>query len=84
MGRLLIHTEQLSGTTVTGGITIDSGYAVSGQGSFAVSSGLVNVLSKLPITLDYNGANPINLSIVCTPFSGTASINSAISWKEVI
>ena len=72
----------IAGTTVTGGILLASGFAVSGSG-IVLGRANGSLLSKLPIVLDVAGANPINVSIVCTSFSGTASVSATLNWTEV-
>jgi len=71
----------VAGTTVTGGEVVHAGYVVAGSG---VTRGQVSqvVSSQYPIGLDINGANPTTFSLVCTSFTGTSTINSAVSWRE--
>lgn len=71
----------VAGTTVTGGIVLAQGYcAVGTKTGSSMSKGLT---SKLPLVLDIAGANPINLSIVCTSMSGTSNVAGAFNWLEI-
>lgn len=71
----------VAGTTVTGGIVIDSGFVGVGfRGATGINKEL---LSKLPLTLDMDGNNPINLSLIITSFTGTANASGVLSWKEI-
>lgn len=67
-------------TAISGGLTIQSGYVVAGAGSTrqSVRNGIA---SRLPLTLDAAGSNPINLSVVATSMSGTASVAAALNWR---
>ncbi len=72
-----------AGTTVTGGELIDAGFIPAGTKNNP-SPDLSNIfLSKLPLCLDASGANPTIFSIVATPFTGTATVNAALSWREI-
>lgn len=73
----------VAGTTVTGGITIHSGFLAATSSSVRGSSGSQNLFNKMPLTLDIAGANPINLSVVVTSFTGTSNVNASLAWKEV-
>mgnify|MGYP001582821632 CR=1 FL=1 len=81
-GASSITEYDTAGTTVTGGILLLSGYAVAGQGSSGGKT-TTSLLSKLPIVLDAAGGSPINVSIVCTALSGTASVSATMNWLEV-
>lgn len=71
----------VAGTTVTGGDVIASGYVMaSNQVKSAVNEALV---TRLPLTLDIAGANPINVSIVCTSFTGNSIDRGAFQWREI-
>lgn len=71
----------IAGTTITGGEVIAAGYAVTGTGS---AKGTLSkaISDKFPLTLDIAGANPKNMSIVCTSFTGTAACSGAMTFKE--
>lgn len=75
-----VHGDAAVGA-FTGGITMQSGYAISGSGAArATFSG--NTQSKLPIALDMNGANPIAVSLVVTAVTGTSNVEGSLSYKE--
>jgi hypothetical protein len=70
--------------TISGGFPIQSFYvAVNGAGGNARGDIASPILSRLPLTLDIDGANPIPLTIACTALASTASISAAINWNEV-
>lgn len=71
----------VAGTTVTGGEIIASGYCMAGAGTVRGLSGK-QISSQYPLSLDIDGANPSNISLVCTSFSGTATVSAAINVKE--
>ena len=48
-----------------------------------VGSGEADIISKLPITLDINGANPIPIAITAQSKTGTAGVFASIRWREV-
>ncbi len=80
----------VAGTTVTGGVTISSGYAsAGGTGSNAFSTSQQRSLqARLPIALDIDGAHPTtpytdSISVVVTSMSGTSNVASNISWREI-
>lgn len=75
----------VAGTTVTGGQVINAFYVpASSQGSQSTpGSETLGLLSRLPLTLDIAGANPINLSLVATSFSGTSNVSGALYWQEI-
>lgn len=73
----------IAGTTVTGGVVIDSGFITAGSGSKSAGTAVSNALSKLPFTLDVAGANPITLSVVVTSFSGTSNVSASLKWLEL-
>lgn len=64
----------------TGGYTIQSGYVVAGSGSTrqSIRNGIA---SRLPLTLDAAGSNPINLSVVVTSMASSASVAAALNWR---
>ncbi len=76
----------VAGTTVTGGIPIkEFSVAATLQGSRLLSNQEAEDLaSRLPLTLDIDGANPINLSLVVTGRNGgTTSVTGTIDVKEI-
>ena len=72
-----------SATAISGGIAINAFFvpagAINRQGP---QSGQASLQSKLPLTLDIDGANPINVSVVATAFSATASCVASLFWNE--
>lgn len=71
-------------TAISGGFPVQSFYvSTTGAGGNARGTDASPILSKLPLTLDIDGANPIPLSVVCTPLSGTATVHASINWDEV-
>jgi hypothetical protein len=71
----------VAGTTVTGGEILDSGYVPSSGGGLIVLT--KNISNKLPLSLDINGANPTNISIVVTSIGGSANSWGAINVREI-
>ncbi len=74
----------VAGTTVTGGAVVDSGFVLSGAGSTR-SLATDQLSTRSPFTLsqiDALAARQDSISIVCTAFTGTSSITSAINWYE--
>lgn len=76
-----VHGDANAGAFTNGNV-IESGYAQAGSGSSKneISAGIA---SKFPITLDYAGSNPRAMSLACTAFSGTATVNASIAWSEL-
>ena len=74
----------VAGTTVTGGITIASGYVLSGSGTTkGASGGEIDIRNPFVLRqIDALAANQDSISILCTAFSGTSNILSAINWHE--
>jgi hypothetical protein len=71
-------------TAISGGFPVQSFYvSTAGTGANARGESASPILSKLPLTLDIDGANPIPLTIVCTPLAATAAVHAAINWDEV-
>lgn len=69
-------------TAISGGHVIQSGYVVAGTGSVRQSV-RHGIGSRLPLTLDAAGANPIPLSVVVTSMSGSASVAAALNWRSL-
>lgn len=70
---------------ITGGIKVFSEYIPSSGANpnSRIGEGESALLSKLPLTLDINGENPINLSIVVTSLNATSNINASFRWREI-
>jgi hypothetical protein len=73
----------VSANTITGGVTIESGYVAGTAGGASRSTVSGNLLNKLPITLDASGLNPINLAIVVNSFAGTSNMSATFNWTEI-
>lgn len=65
-----------------GGIRIDNGFVASNAGGNR-SPQIGSFTSRLPITLDINGTNPIPVSIVVRSTTGTPTVRGSISWSEL-
>lgn len=74
----------VAGTTVTGGTVVEAGFVLSGSGSTrAQTSGQVSTRAPFVLSqIDALAARQDSISIVCTSFTGTSSITSAINWFE--
>ena len=71
----------VSATTITGGHIIASGYVPATRNVSNIFHREYKAVRS--ITLDIDGANPENLTIVCTSKTGVASnILSSLTWKE--
>lgn len=71
----------LSATAITGGETIKEGYAVSSvQTRSAISK---SFSTKVPITLDIDGLNPKNLSLVATAIGGNTDVYASLSVRQL-
>jgi hypothetical protein len=79
-----ITEYDLSATVISGGYVVNSFVVeTAGAGGNARGAGGSPILSRLPLTLDIDGNNPLPLSIVCTGIGGTANILPSINWDEV-
>lgn len=76
-----ITERDSTATAITGGITISPDFASSTNQSRVTVP--VNLAQRLPLTLDTAGANPINLSLVVTSFSGDATCHGVMKWREL-
>jgi hypothetical protein len=72
----------IAATAISGGITT---YSFTLSGGIAATQGdLISAfLSRLPLTLDQAGTNPIPLSIVVTAFTGTVAAGAQFNWREI-
>lgn len=75
----------VAGTTITGGVVVNAFYvtASGSGGNSAPSTSSLGLLSRLPLTLDIAGANPKNISVVVTSFSGTTNVSGSLFWQEL-
>lgn len=67
---------------ITGGTTIATFPAASGQGQTAKETEK-QVQSRLPLSLDIAGLNPKKLTIAAVSRSGTANVSGFLDWNEV-
>jgi hypothetical protein len=71
----------IAGTTVTGGEIVSSGYSLAGTGSTRGKAS-AETQSKYPMALDVDGGTPPIMALVCTSFTGTATVNASLGFKE--
>lgn len=76
-----IAESDVSATAISGGTVIDSFY-ISAAANPHVAN-LAQIFQKLVLALNIAGAAPDNLTIVCTAFTGTATVNGVLTWKEL-
>lgn len=82
VGTNSIVEYDVGATTITGGDVIASGFVINASsGNRTIFN--ENILSRIPLVLDIAGANPVVLSLVATSFTGTSSVTSEISWREL-
>lgn len=75
--------KDVAATAITGGTTIGAfNVLTAGGGSNTKGSAQQGVLSRLPLTLDIDGSNPIPFTVVATSLSGTAVLSATINWQE--
>lgn len=76
----------VTATTITGGVAVIKGFAISGSGSSAgTANGQADLRNPLVISkIDSLATTQNNISIVCTSFSGTSNITPAGNWHEQI
>ena len=73
----------ISATAVSGGEIVTSGYVnVTGAGTNAVGAAAIDIKNERIVTNSMDGTTPDIVTIVCTPFSGTANVSASISWLE--
>lgn len=73
-----------SATSCTNGVIIAKGYVgVGGTGSSSSVSFTKSLLSKIPISLDIDGANPTNITIEVRTRTGNADCLVAYNWVEL-
>ncbi len=72
-----------AGTTVTGGETIDNGFAIAGQGKALTIESPAALFFNYPVSLNIAGDTQIIVSIVATAFTSTASVNAGATWREI-
>lgn len=74
--------KDVSATAISGGIIVDTGYALSGQGNRADFIRSNQPIGGISFALDIAGSVQDTISIVCTSFSGTSNVGAEISWIE--
>ena len=72
-----------SATSISGGIVIDGGYLFAGTTNKNTGQIGGDLLSRLPFSLDIDGANPIKLTIVARTLSGTVDSYASMKWLEL-
>lgn len=82
VGTNSITNFDVAATAITGGDVIGSFYVLSG---ILISRGVVDVdvVDLRPIGIGIGGATPIPISVVCTSFTGTSTVNASLGWKEL-
>jgi hypothetical protein len=73
--------RDIAGTTVTGGEVIASGYTSTGSGN-ARNIASKEISNLYPLALGIEGTDQPILALVCTAFTGTATVNGAINVRE--
>lgn len=75
--------SDVAATTIAGGTIIAAFYA-SGAPTGTRTQATASLLDKLQaITLNFDGTVPDTLSVVCTAFTGSVTVNAALNWKEI-
>ena len=74
-------TKDVAGTSITGGIVVDSGYITAGTGSSrtAISKAIT---SKYPLAVSQAGVQH-SYTVAVTSFTGTCDAQASITWKEI-
>ena len=73
-----------TGSTITGGIAVDSTYSPAAGGGNAIRSALDYHLQQFyPLCLDLNGSNPQSIYVACTGIGGTPTVNVEMTWLEL-
>jgi hypothetical protein len=74
----------VTGTTITGGETIWSGYGYQSNAGARVEMPLDHLVnSDIPLTLSVAGTSPTLLSIVITSLGTATACASAMTWREI-
>lgn len=69
-------------TAIAGGLVVHAGYLSSAVGN--QQTNLNDLLqTRLPLTLDIAGANPISLSVVATSMGAAGTVAAALEWREL-
>lgn len=70
-------------TTISGGIVIDQGFIPVGSGQRFLPVNVGNILDRLPLTLDADGAQTTALALTIEGVGGTTTVHGSISWEEI-
>lgn len=72
----------ITATSMSGGNDTDSFF---GPATASVVSAIASTVttSRLPITLDQSGANPIVLCLAASGIGGTSDVRGSITWREL-
>ncbi len=76
----------VAATAISGGLSIIKGFVMSGSGSTrGQQQGIVDFRNPLVLQqINALAATQINVSIVCTSFSGTSNVSAVINWHEQV
>lgn len=74
-------SRDVAGTTITGGIVVDSGYITAGTGASRTSMSKA-ITSKYPLALSAAGVQH-SFTVAVTSFTGTCDAQASLTWKEV-
>lgn len=76
------YNNTVTATGVTGGTTVGSAFLAANNTS---RSSLINLLapSRMPITLDTSGNNPVSVTLYGTGLGGNATAYGGLSWQEL-
>ena len=71
-------------SAISGGISISGDFVPAGQAKTGGTS-FVNLVGRLPIVLDRDGANPIPVTVAAAraDAAGTAVVSAGLQWREV-
>lgn len=76
-----IVESDVAGTTVTGGVVVESGFVTTAGGA-SRGSGRNGLLGRLALVLNAAGTTGDTLSVVMTSFTGTADCAASVTWRE--
>lgn len=76
------YNNTVTATGVTGGTLISSVYLAASTQARSSSTQLFPA-SRLPITLDVAGANPINMTLYGTGLGGNGTVYGRMAWQEL-
>lgn len=73
----------VASTTITGGTVMDAGFMSGGANISSRVQDTINLFLRVAVTLNAAGDTADRLSLVWTSFTGSISVNSAMSWLEI-